>query len=318
MLVHPEAALVGLAVVLPLVALWVTNRRAGRVRAALGLPAERRRPAIVLVGATAAVAVLVSLAAANPVLLQREPLHARTDAEAYVVVDITRSMLASPSAEGLTRIARARRIARRVRAAAPDVPFGLASFTNRVVPHVFPTLDPAVFGSGLDAAIAIEQPPPDRAPGAVLTAFDALAAIQTHNFFSQQASRRVAVVVTDGETNPVRSETIQALRSRPKLDLVVIRVWDARERIHRPRRSDDRTYLPAPESTSTLTGFAAASGAAVFGEGDVERATRSVRRLLGTGEAVRAGDEVSAQSLSGFTFALAFVPLGYVLLRRNL
>ena len=78
-LVHPKAALVGLAVVLPLVALWVTSRRAARARAALGLSAERRRPAILLVGATVAVALLVSLAAANPVLLQREPLHARTD-----------------------------------------------------------------------------------------------------------------------------------------------------------------------------------------------------------------------------------------------
>lgn len=317
-LVHPKAALVCLAVALPLVALWVTSRRAARARAALGLAAERPRPAILLGGATVAVALLASLAAANPVLLQRKPLQARTDAEAYVVLDITRSMLASSSAEGATRLARARRIASRVRAAATDVPFGLASFTNRVVPHVFPTLDGAVFGSGLDASIAIEQPPPDRAPGAVLTAFDALAALQTHNFFSQQASRRVAVVVTDGETNPVRPETIQALRSRPRLDVVVIRVWDASERIHRPRLAGDRAYLPAPESTATLAGFAAATGASVFDEGDVDRAADAVRRLLGTGEAVRAGDELSARSLAGFTFALAFVPLAYVLWRRNL
>ena len=316
-LVHPKAALVCLAVALPLVALWVTSRRAARARAALGLAAERPRPAILLGGATVAVALLASLAAANPVLLQRKPLQARTDAEAYVVLDITRSMLASSSAEGPTRLARARRIASRVRAAATDVPFGLASFTNRVVPHVFPTLDGAVFGSGLDASIAIEQPPPDRAPGAVLTAFDALAALQTHNFFSQQASRRVAVVVTDGETNPVRPETIQALRSRPRLD-VVDPGLDASERIHRPRLAGDRAYLPAPESTETLAGFAAATGASVFGEEDVDRAADAVRRLLGTGEAVRAGDELSARSLAGFTFALAFVPLAYVLWRRNL
>jgi hypothetical protein len=317
-LVHPEAALVGLAVVLPLAALWVTSRRATRVRAVLGLPGDRRRPAFLLIGATAVAAVLVSLAAANPVLLRREPLHVRTDAEAYVVLDITRSMLASASADDATRLTRAKGIARRVRAGATDVPFGLASFTNRVVPHVFPTLDASVFDSGLDASIAVEQPPPDRAPGAVLTAFDALAALQTHNFFSEQASRRVAVVVTDGETNPVRSETIQALRSRPRLDVVVIRVWDERERIHRPRRAEDRAYLPAPDSTATLRSFAAATGAAVFDEGDADRAADTVRRLLGTGEAVRAGDELSARSLAGFTFALAFVPLGYLLWRRNL
>ena len=317
-LVHPLAALVGLAVVLPLVALWLTSRRTGRVRATLRLPAGRRRPAVALVGAVLVVALLVSLAAANPVLLQREPLHARTDAEAYVVVDITRSMLASRSAEGATRISRARSIARDVRAAASDVPFGLASFTNRVVPHVFPTLDAAVFGSGLEAAVAIEQPPPDRAPGAVLTAFDALAALQTHNFYTQSASRRVAVVLTDGETNPVRAETIEALRTRPRLDLVVIRLWDERERIHHPRRADDRAYRPAAESTTTLAGFAAATGAAVFDETETDRAATAVRRLLGTGEATRSGDEVSAHSLAGFTFALAFVPLGYVLWRRNL
>ena len=132
------------------------------------------------------------------------------------MLDITRSMLASSSVEGATRLARARRIARRVRAAATDVLFGLASSTNRVVPHVFPTLDG---GRSARASTPRSRSKSHRSTVRRSGAhgLDALAALQTHNFFSQQASRRVAVVVTDGETNPVRPETIQALRSRPRL-----------------------------------------------------------------------------------------------------
>ena len=43
-----------------------------------------------------------------------------------------------------------------------------------------------------------------------------------------------------------------------------------------------------------------------------------MRPTRSAGCAVRAVDELSARSLAGFTFALAFVPLAYVLWRRNL
>ena len=101
------------------------------------------------------------------------------------------------------------------------------------------------------------------------------------------------------------------------LDLVVVRVWDERERIRRPRVPGPR--LPhRPDEHCDTHRFAEETGARIYDESEVATAATAVRRLLGEGEAVRSGEEVSARSLAGWTFALAFVPLGYILWRRNL
>jgi von Willebrand factor type A domain len=316
--VHPEAAFVSLAVALPLAALWAAQRRKKRVRAALGLSAPPRRATRLAAGAIVGLALLVAAATAQPVLLREKPVHVRQDAEAYVVVDITRSMLAAPSARASTRLERAVRAAARIRSAVPDVPVGLATFTNRAVPHVFPTTDAAVFGAGLRRSVAVEQPPPDRADGAVLTAFDALAPLQTHNFFERRATRRVAVVVTDGETRPVDRSTIEALHGEPPLELVLVRVWREDERIFRPRVPADRGYTSDPDSSAVLQSFVANTGARLFAESEIDEAAATARGLLGHGKAEHAGTEVSARPLAGWIFGLAFLPLGYLLWRRNL
>jgi hypothetical protein len=228
------------------------------VRRALGLAPPPRRSAVLAAVAIVALAALVGLAAAQPVALGSEPRLVRTDAEAYFVFDITRSMLASAGPDEPDRLQRARELAREIRGAVPDVPAGIASFTNRLVPHVFPTVDRALFESGLDRSLAIERPAPDRGEGALLTAFDALAPLQTHNFFSPDATRRVAIVLTDGESQPVSQETLRALRADPPLELLLVRVWAEDERIHRPRIPFDARYGPDPASAATLTAFAGA------------------------------------------------------------
>lgn len=316
--VHPYAALVALLVVLPLAALWLGERRSTRIRSALGLRTPRRRRRFLLVLAMAVLAALLGAASAQPVLVGAQKLQARQDAEAYIVVDITRSMLASSGPDGKTRFERAVSAARRLRAAVPDVPVGLASFTNRTVPHIFPTLDRAVFGSGLARSLAVEQPPPDEGSGALLTAFDALAPLQTHGFFAPGRARRVAVVVTDGETRPVSRATIEALRGLPHVDLMLVRVWRDGERIHHPRAPIDRRYRSDPSSTRRLEAFAAATGARVYGEGSLDAAARELRRLVGTGERVDVGTEQSVKPLTAWTLGLALVPLAYLLWRRNL
>jgi hypothetical protein len=316
--VHPVAALTALAGLVPLAAWWRLDRRGRRVRTSLGLPPPSRRSRALLVAAVATLALLVGVASAQPVLLRAEPLRVRADAEAYFVIDITRSMLASAGPDEPTRLERARRAAARLRRAAPDVPVGIASFTNRIVPHIFPTANAAVFDSGLVRSVEIDRPPPDTQPGALLTALDALAPLQTHNFFSPDAKRRVAVVFTDGESQPVSPATIRALTARPRLDLLLVRFWSARERIHRPRLAIDRDYRPEPASTALLEGFARDTGARLYGEDDLDAAADELRRRLGRGEAVPAGEEVSARSLTAWTLALAVVPLGILLWRRNL
>ena len=183
---------------------------------------------------------------------------------------------------------------------------------------MFPTPNLALFGSGLRRSIAIERPAPDRSEQALVTAFDSLAPLQTHKFFSPDAERRVAVVLTDGETRPVSPATLRALRGRPRIDLLIVRFWSERERIFRPRVEIDAQYEPDPGSTATLVAFADAVGAQVFGEDDAAAVARELRRLLGRGEPAIVGEEVSARPLAAWVVALALVPLGFLLARRNL
>src|SRR2546423_621322 len=137
----PRAALVGLAVVLPLAAFVIVELRSGRLRGELRLQAKRRVSHLPIVLSIVVFAALIAAASAQPVVERTATRYARTDAEAFILVDTSRSMLATEGPGKRTRFERAREAARELRAAIPEVPVGLASMTDRVLPHVFPTTD---------------------------------------------------------------------------------------------------------------------------------------------------------------------------------
>jgi hypothetical protein len=315
--VNPLAALAALAVVVPLWALRRGQRRSRQVREGLGLEAPARRSGLLVAAAIVAVAALVGAAAAQPVLLERQPQYVRTDAEVFAVFDVTQSMLAARAEGQPTRLQRAEEAALEIRSRLSDVPVGIASFTNRIVPHLFPTANHAVFRSTVTKAVGIERPPPDQAPGALLTALAALAPLRTHNFFSPEATARVAVVFTDGETLPLPPAAALALQREPRVSLVFVRVWAPDERIF-SGPPHVRRYQPDPDSTARFEEIAGSLGAPVFTVADTDSVAATVRRVVGRGELVRAGDEVSARPLTAWAVALIVVPLGFLLRRRNL
>ena len=92
----PAGAVVALVAVVPLVALLLTELRARRVRAVLGLGAPGRLITVLLALSIAAAGLLVGAAAAEPVLERGSTRYERTDVNAWVVIDETRSMLAAP------------------------------------------------------------------------------------------------------------------------------------------------------------------------------------------------------------------------------
>ena len=108
--------------------------------------------------AIVATAALIAVAAAQPVIQHSTTRHERTDAEAYVVFDISRSMAASPAPRAPDRLARARAFALALRPRLASIPVGVASFTDRVLPHLFPTTDEGAF------AAVVRQRRPDRYP----------------------------------------------------------------------------------------------------------------------------------------------------------
>nr|MDQ3824061.1 VWA domain-containing protein [Actinomycetota bacterium] len=265
------------------------------------------------------VTALLALAAAQPVVATVRRGEARTDAEALVVVDISRSMLARRRPTGLTRIDRARRIAKDVRGALPGVPVGVASLTDRVLPHIFPTTNQDVFVATVDRALGIEKPPPDRRTGrGRATSLRALAALGTANFFRPEARKRVAVVITDGESLPLRAGPLAAALKRANVTLLLVHVWGIDERIYRANGVPVREYLADPDTPGFLTSLANAIGARVFDEDDATRVAAAAGDAIGSGPTGPSGRELQSLELAPYALLASFVPLVFLVWRRNL
>ncbi len=141
----PAGGFVAVAVALPLAGAALAARRARRARTLLGLGAAPRRHRAGRLVALAAVPLLLALAATQPVLSSTTNARVRTDAEAYFVIDVSRSMDASKGPRQPSRFARAVKDAIALRAAIPTMPAGIATLTDRVLPSLFPNPDSSVF-----------------------------------------------------------------------------------------------------------------------------------------------------------------------------
>jgi hypothetical protein len=305
-LLSPLGLLLALTVALPLAALVLALRRADRVRARLRLPATRGRRGRAQGAALAAAVALLALAAAQPALTTTEKRQVRTDAEAFLVIDISRSMLAAPPG-GPTRLARAKAEALELGRGLRNVPLGVATLTDRVLPNLFPTPDGAAVAQTLRRAVTAERPPP-REVGVRATTLAALGQAAGANLFS--APRKLLVVLTDGETRSYgEAATARRLRSA-RISLVVVHVWGQDERL-------EPAYRPDPSSRAALAGLAAAAGGTVVGEGDPSAIARAARDALGNGPEAPRGIEERVRPLAPWAALAALIPLGFVLRRRN-
>src|SRR4029453_14335117 len=88
----PIAGLVALTAVVPLIALWHRRQTARRTRGRIGLGEPRRRYYLLPLAALGLTAACFGLAATQPVVSLDETRLVRTDAEAFVAIDTTRSM----------------------------------------------------------------------------------------------------------------------------------------------------------------------------------------------------------------------------------
>jgi hypothetical protein len=313
----PAGALVGLVGVLALTMLVATERRSRAACAALGLEPRRRVTVLVDALALAAVSALIGAAAAQPVVSRTQAGRGRGDAQVIVVLDTTRSMEARPGASGPSRFDRARGLASELRATFPDVPFGIASITDRTLPHLFPSLSANVFAATLDRAVGIERPPPDRRGGRV-TSLVALGDLGRHNFYSHLARRRVAVVFTDGESLPVDLGTIDTRLRAGHVRAVFVHVWRDDESIFRPDETVDSGYRSDNASRVELDRIASAVDGETFAESELSGVISTVRDTIGGGPLTAQGRELRAAQLAPYAVAVAFLPLLLILRRRNL
>lgn len=315
-LLAPIGLLLAVGVVPILLALFAGERRAGRVRTLLALRAPGRGWTVATIAAVCLAAGLLALAAARPVVNDTHARYLRTDAEAFFAIDTSRSMLAAPSRTGPDRLDRARRAAVELRNAIPDVPSGVASFTDRLLPNLFPTSDPGSFLATVDRAVGIERPPPGGS-ALTVTTFDALDAVTKDAYFTPGRRRLLLVVLTDAESKDFDAARLKAtLGAQKSIRTVLVRIGSSSEHVYGREGLPEADYHP--ENTApTIRRFEQATGARAFGEGNLDSAAAALRAEAGTGRRVRLGSESNSTEVAPYLVLAAFFPLGLLIFRRN-
>jgi hypothetical protein len=308
----PLAGLVALGGILPVVVFFRRERRARVVRRALRLGELPSKPGVWLLSALVAVPVLAGLAAAQPVIDRSDPLAERTDAEIFFAFDTSRSMLAARADDEPTRLARAHALASAVRSQLPDVPAGIAQFTDWTVPHLFPTVDPSTFRHVLQRSVYVESLG-SRETSVLATDLNELSAFAGDSYFSPAVPKRLLVVLTDGESAPVTSKlarlTSAGIRTR------FVHVWGGDESIWRPRGAEPQ-YRPDASSRRRLMQAANLADGAVVGEDQSGDIVRWARSELGRGP-TRPRDQRDLFALMPYLTLAAALPLVFLLWRRN-
>jgi len=271
----PVGAAACAAAVLPVAALALRARRDRLVLDVLRLPRPPGRVRAVAATSLAVAVLLAGLAAARPALEVAAGARMRTDAQAYVILDTSRSMAARAGPAAPTRLALARDAARALRDRVGDIPVGIASLSDRPLVHLFPTTDRDAFAAVLADTIGIDRPPP-TVKTIRATDFDALVPLIQDRFFT--APRRVAVLVSDQETDTFDAAFVTAVLRKAHTTLLLLRIGGAGDRIR-----GEPHFHPDVAGVNEAERFAHGLGERVYVEHDVAALADRVRGALGDG-----------------------------------
>jgi len=308
------ATLVVLVGLVPLGVLLSERRRLHRLCGQLGLrPPQGRHATSVVIALTLLVA-LLALAAAQPVVATTTTERGRADAEAFFVLDTSRSMAAADAAGSPTRLDRARADAKELRARLPGLAVGVASLTDRVLPHLFPTMSTNDFNATLDESLAIDRPTSSLAYGdAVGTKLGALSDLVAANYFSPGAKRRVAVVFTDGETLPENISALPMLFAEGNVKVLFVQYWDRDERIYDAEGALNPAYAPEPALTTPLTTLAKVLASHAYEAGRTGDVAAAIEAAIGDGPTTTRGRELGTRLLTPYLVLVSVLPLAFLL-----
>jgi len=316
--VTPSGALVALVGLVPLGVLMLGRSRLETLCAQLGLRPPEGRTVISGSIALVALSVLLGLAAAQPVLATHSSLTGRDDAAAFFVFDVSRSMSARTASGAPTRLDRARHDAKNLRAKLPGLPVGVASITDRLLPHLFPSVSVNAFNATLDESLAIDRPTSSLPYGNALgTKVGALQDLELGRYFEASAKKRVAVVFSDGETLPNDLSTLPGFLRDGGIKVIFLRYWRPTERVYDDRGHLDLAYVPDPNSEATFEAAARTLSAPVLAPGQAGRAVAEVKRIVGDGPSATRQRELDSFLLTPYVLLVALVPLTFLLARRD-
>jgi VWA domain-containing protein len=311
----PAYALAAVPFAAALVAALYAGRRASAARSALGLGRPPRRWLLLDLALVAAGGGLLALACAQPAIWRERTAFASRDAEVAFVVDVSRSMLAASGPDQPTRLERSRELALRLREAAPAVPVGLVSLTDRTFPHAFPDTDLQLFRDAVGQAIRIQEPPPRFLGSVNATDLRALRQLAVAHYFRDESKRRAIVVFTDAETAEAPSSFAGYFSSRG-VRVSVVRIWSLDERVW-DRRGRPEPYRPSQAMLPAVTRFVEETGGKVYEERDAEELAGALRKLGTGGPQVARGTTREPRPLAPYLVGLAVLPLGGWFRRRS-
>jgi hypothetical protein len=291
--------------------------RSRRLRRLFSLRTPRRRELVAAAVALALVPALVGVAAAQPVVIHRQAVTERVDAQVYIVFDTSLSMSARTGPHGPTRLARAKREAEALIPQLGNIPVGIATLTDRVLPSLLPTTGVPLVLRTVNQSVRIDEPPPSLRYHGRASTLESLAELEGDRIFPPGVEHPMLVVFTDGEEKAPPPFTGLSYAQQFAIPPFFVHVWAPTERHYVDGRIDPN-YLPDPTSSSILAHVAALSHGRVFREGDVGGVLAAIR--------AKAGSKPSTTTLLGFRrvalgqwFLLGgVVPLAFLFWRRNL
>ncbi|HEY3549980.1 MAG TPA: VWA domain-containing protein [Gaiellaceae bacterium] len=287
-LLHPGALFV-LALLVPLAGFeWVRLRRERRAARALGLQPKRLRRALGNGVCAGLVIALAAFAASEPSLRQTKRVQLRADAEVYVFVDSSASMLASASSHSPTRLQQARAAsADFAQNLPPDLPLGAGALPQSPLPLTAPNGDRQLFLAALDHLTAPGSLPEHLYGGRTATDFSNLTTLTSTHFFLPKTRRRIVVVLTDAEGPSFDTGATAATLKHAHIRLVFVRFGSESDRIwlHPPGQSPviDTKFEPDLSDLGEVRLLGGETGGGYYDQRHLGGAIDKVERLAGHG-----------------------------------
>jgi hypothetical protein len=291
--------------------------RSRRLRRLFALATPRRRDLAVAAGALALLPCLVAVAAAQPVIVRQQSLTERVDAQAFFVFDTSLSMSARRARGAPDRLVRAVHEAEQVIPTLGDIPVGIATMTDRVLPNLMPTTNEGLVLRTLHQSVGIDRPPPSQLYPTRATSLQALFPLANGHLFARGVTHRILVVFTDGESNPLPIGVGYALAQQVKLPPLFVHVWSPTEHIYVRGRVDPK-YVADRTSTRVLTDFAGLTHGHVFAETDMRQLGRAIRAQAGSTPARTEVLGYARIALAPWILLVGVIPLGFLVWRRNI
>jgi len=216
-----------------------------------------------------------------------------------------------------TRLARAKIDAKRLRAALAGIPVGIGSLTDRLLPHLFPSVSPNAFNAVLDGSLGIDRPTSSFPYGNInATKLGSLGDLVLGGYFPASAKRRVVVVFTDGESRRDDLGTLPSLFGDAHIKAFFFHYWRPQERIYINGRINT-AYAPDATTQGILPALARELQTQVFDPGQTAQAATAIRAAAGKGPVTTRGRDLSSVLLTPYVLLLALVPLVFLIVRTE-